>query len=86
MELGLLYESEAPQPWGQREYLEKFMKYEEASMDQVLCYVNFGHLRHEIVLQSTPLLGDHVIPEMKKAGTIRIAQSLENSITAQSAT
>ncbi len=29
------------------ECLEKFIKYDEAGVDQVLCYLNFGYLPHE---------------------------------------
>jgi alkanesulfonate monooxygenase SsuD/methylene tetrahydromethanopterin reductase-like flavin-dependent oxidoreductase (luciferase family) len=65
------------------ECLEKFLKYEEAGVDQVLCYINFGHLPHEAVLESINLLGDYVIPELKKAGAARIARSLEASVAAQ---
>ena len=62
------------------ECLEKFLKYEEAGVDQVLCYVNFGHLTHEAVLESISLLGDYVIPELHKAGARRMAKSLEDSV------
>lgn len=64
------------------ECLEKFLRYEEAGLDQVLCYVNFGHLRHEAVLESISLLGDYVIPELKKAGAARTARSLERAVAA----
>lgn len=65
------------------ECLKKFLKYEEAGVDQVLCYVNFGHLTHEAVMESIGLLGDYVIPELKKAGAKGIAGNLENTITSQ---
>jgi alkanesulfonate monooxygenase SsuD/methylene tetrahydromethanopterin reductase-like flavin-dependent oxidoreductase (luciferase family) len=68
------------------ECLKKFLKYEEAGVDQVLCYTNFGHLRHEAVLESISLLGDYVIPELKKAGAARMARSLEKSIAVQTTT
>jgi alkanesulfonate monooxygenase SsuD/methylene tetrahydromethanopterin reductase-like flavin-dependent oxidoreductase (luciferase family) len=64
--------------------LAKFLKYEEAGVDQVLCYVNFGHLTHKAVMESISLLGDYVIPELKRAGATRTAQSLERSVAAQS--
>jgi alkanesulfonate monooxygenase SsuD/methylene tetrahydromethanopterin reductase-like flavin-dependent oxidoreductase (luciferase family) len=66
------------------ECVEKFLKYEEAGVDQVLCYLNFGYLPHEAVLESISLLGDHVIPELRKAGASRVARSLEKSVSAQS--
>lgn len=62
------------------ECLAKFLRYEETGVDQVLCYVNFGHLPHEAVLESISLLGDFVIPELKKKGADRIARSLANQL------
>ena len=67
------------------ECLRKFMKYEEAGVDQVLCYVNFGYLPQAAVLESITLLGDVVIPELKARGARRIAQHLEHSITLRQA-
>jgi alkanesulfonate monooxygenase SsuD/methylene tetrahydromethanopterin reductase-like flavin-dependent oxidoreductase (luciferase family) len=58
------------------ECLEKFLKYEAAGVDQVLCYLNFGYLPQEAVLKSIRLLGEYVIPELKKRGATRIAASL----------
>ena len=65
------------------ECLEKFLKYEEAGVDQVLCYLNFGYLPHEAVLQSIELLGDYVIPELKKRGATRTAESLGAAVRLQ---
>jgi alkanesulfonate monooxygenase SsuD/methylene tetrahydromethanopterin reductase-like flavin-dependent oxidoreductase (luciferase family) len=62
------------------ECLEKFLKYEEAGVDQVLCYTNFGYLPNEAVLESISLLGDYVIPELKKRGADRMAKSLRNVV------
>ena len=62
------------------ECLEKFLKYEEAGVDQVLCYLNFGYLPQEAVLESIALLGDYVIPELKKRGADRVAGSLSTQI------
>jgi alkanesulfonate monooxygenase SsuD/methylene tetrahydromethanopterin reductase-like flavin-dependent oxidoreductase (luciferase family) len=67
------------------ECLEKFLRYEEAGIDQVLCYVNFGHLPHEAVLKSIQLLGDYVIPELKKKGAARTARALDLSLKRQAA-
>ena len=64
------------------ECLEKFLKYEEAGVDQVLCYLNFGYLPQESVLKSVELLGTYVIPELKKRGANRMANSLSASIKA----
>jgi alkanesulfonate monooxygenase SsuD/methylene tetrahydromethanopterin reductase-like flavin-dependent oxidoreductase (luciferase family) len=62
------------------ECLNKFLKYEDAGVDQVLCYVNFGYLPHAAVMKSLQLLGDFVIPELKKAGADRVARSLDHAI------
>jgi alkanesulfonate monooxygenase SsuD/methylene tetrahydromethanopterin reductase-like flavin-dependent oxidoreductase (luciferase family) len=62
------------------ECLQKFLKYEEAGVDQVLCYTKFGYLPHEAVMKSIELLGDYVIPELKRAGAARMADSLGQSI------
>jgi alkanesulfonate monooxygenase SsuD/methylene tetrahydromethanopterin reductase-like flavin-dependent oxidoreductase (luciferase family) len=67
------------------ECLRKFLKYEEAGVDQVLCYVNFGYLPQEAVLECITLLGDYVIPELKARGAKRMAGSLERSIALQAA-
>jgi alkanesulfonate monooxygenase SsuD/methylene tetrahydromethanopterin reductase-like flavin-dependent oxidoreductase (luciferase family) len=67
------------------ECLRKFLRYEEAGVDQVLCYTNFGYLPQEAVLESIALLGDYVIPELKRAGAVRTARGLEQSVAAQAA-
>ncbi len=62
------------------ECLQKFLKYEEAGVDQVLCYVNWGYLPQEAVLECITLLGDYVIPELKAMGAGRTASGLERSL------
>jgi alkanesulfonate monooxygenase SsuD/methylene tetrahydromethanopterin reductase-like flavin-dependent oxidoreductase (luciferase family) len=62
------------------EVVEKFMKYDEAGVDQVLCYLNFGFLPHEAVMRSVELLGEYVIPELKKRGSGRVAGSVQAAI------
>jgi alkanesulfonate monooxygenase SsuD/methylene tetrahydromethanopterin reductase-like flavin-dependent oxidoreductase (luciferase family) len=62
------------------ECLKKFLRYEEAGIDQVLCYINFGYLPHEAVMKSIELLGTYVIPELKKRGAGRMAAGLQASI------
>jgi alkanesulfonate monooxygenase SsuD/methylene tetrahydromethanopterin reductase-like flavin-dependent oxidoreductase (luciferase family) len=62
------------------ECVEKFIKYEQAGVDQVLCYLNFGYLPQEAVLKSISLLGDYVIPELKKRGAARVAKGLAANI------
>lgn len=65
------------------ECLNKFLKYEEAGVDQVLCYINWGYLPQEAMLESITLLGDYVIPELKRMGASRMAKGLESSIAMQ---
>lgn len=48
--------------------LEKILRYEEAGVDQLLCYVQFGMLPHEKVMRGLDLLGTKVIPELEKRG------------------
>jgi len=48
--------------------LEKILRYEEAGVDQLLCYVQFGMLPHEKVMRCLDLLGTKVIPELEKRG------------------
>jgi alkanesulfonate monooxygenase SsuD/methylene tetrahydromethanopterin reductase-like flavin-dependent oxidoreductase (luciferase family) len=62
------------------ECLRKFLRYEEVGIDQVLCYLRFGYLPHEAVMKSIELLGDYVIPELKKAGATRTAKSLDAAV------
>jgi alkanesulfonate monooxygenase SsuD/methylene tetrahydromethanopterin reductase-like flavin-dependent oxidoreductase (luciferase family) len=62
------------------ECLQKFLKYEEAGVDQVLCYVKFGYLPHAAVMRSIELLGDYVIPELRKRGASRTAKSLDTAV------
>jgi len=62
------------------ECVEKFLKYEEAGVDQMLCYLNFGYLPHEAVLKSIELLGTVVMPELAKRGANRATASVESAI------
>lgn len=62
------------------ECLQKFLRYEEAGVDQVLCYLNFGYLPHEAVLKSIELLGTHVIPELKRRGASHVAGAIDTAI------
>jgi len=62
------------------ECLEKFLKYEEVGVDQLLCYINFGYLPHESVMKSIELLGTHVIPELAKRGASTTAKALTGAI------
>ncbi len=48
--------------------MKKFLRYESIGCDQVLCYVQFGHLPHESVMATIELLGKTIIPELEKRG------------------
>jgi alkanesulfonate monooxygenase SsuD/methylene tetrahydromethanopterin reductase-like flavin-dependent oxidoreductase (luciferase family) len=48
--------------------LEKMIKYDEAGVDELLCYMQFGRLPHEKVMRSIELLGTEVIPQLEKRG------------------
>ncbi|RZJ96261.1 MAG: LLM class flavin-dependent oxidoreductase [Novosphingobium sp.] len=62
------------------ECLQKLLRYEEAGVDQLLCYLNFGYLPHDAIMKSIELLGTKVIPELKKRGAHRVAAGLEAQI------
>jgi len=62
------------------ECVEKFLRYEDAGVDQVLCYLNFGYLPQDAILRSIELLGTRVIPELKKRGRRKTAESLSVSM------
>ena len=46
--------------------LEKMLHYEELGVDQLICYVQFGHLSHESVMRTIELLGTEIIPELRR--------------------
>jgi alkanesulfonate monooxygenase SsuD/methylene tetrahydromethanopterin reductase-like flavin-dependent oxidoreductase (luciferase family) len=62
------------------ECLEKLLRYEEAGVDQLLCYLNFGYLPHDAVMKSIELLGTRVIPELKRRGAGGVAGALGRRI------
>ncbi|HKR87458.1 MAG TPA: LLM class flavin-dependent oxidoreductase [Phenylobacterium sp.] len=64
------------------ECVQKLLRYEEAGVDQLLCYMNFGFLPNSAVLRSIELLGTKVLPELKKARATRTAQALEQGLAA----
>ena len=47
--------------------LAKMLHYAELGVDQLICYVQFGHLPHEAVMRTIELLGTEVIPELERA-------------------
>jgi alkanesulfonate monooxygenase SsuD/methylene tetrahydromethanopterin reductase-like flavin-dependent oxidoreductase (luciferase family) len=48
--------------------LEKILRYEEAGVDHLLCYTQWGMLPHEKVMRGIELLGTKVIPELEARG------------------
>jgi hypothetical protein len=48
--------------------LEKILRYEEAGVDHLLCYTQWGTLPHEKVMRGLELLGTKVIPELEARG------------------
>jgi alkanesulfonate monooxygenase SsuD/methylene tetrahydromethanopterin reductase-like flavin-dependent oxidoreductase (luciferase family) len=50
------------------ECLRKILRYEEAGVDQLLCYMQFGDLPHDKVMRSIELLATHVIPKLEERG------------------
>ena len=45
--------------------LRKMLRYADLGVDQLLCYMQFGHLPHEAVMRNIELLGKYVIPELE---------------------
>jgi alkanesulfonate monooxygenase SsuD/methylene tetrahydromethanopterin reductase-like flavin-dependent oxidoreductase (luciferase family) len=50
------------------EVLEKVIRYDEAGVDQLLCYVQFGSLPHEKIMRNLELLGTKVLPKLEARG------------------
>ena len=48
--------------------LDKILRYEEAGVDHLLCYMQFGSLPHDKVMRSIELMGSQVIPELERRG------------------
>jgi alkanesulfonate monooxygenase SsuD/methylene tetrahydromethanopterin reductase-like flavin-dependent oxidoreductase (luciferase family) len=48
--------------------LEKLIRYDEAGVDELICYVQWGDLPHEKVMRSLELLGTKVIPQLEARG------------------
>jgi alkanesulfonate monooxygenase SsuD/methylene tetrahydromethanopterin reductase-like flavin-dependent oxidoreductase (luciferase family) len=44
--------------------LEKMLRYEKLGVDQLICYVQFGHLSHESIMRTIELLGSEIIPKL----------------------
>ena len=41
-------------------------RYVDIGVDQLICYVQFGHHSHESVMRTIELLGKQVLPELEK--------------------
>ncbi len=50
------------------ECLRKILRYEEAGVDQLLCYVQFGALPHDKVMRNLEILAKDVMPELEARG------------------
>jgi alkanesulfonate monooxygenase SsuD/methylene tetrahydromethanopterin reductase-like flavin-dependent oxidoreductase (luciferase family) len=48
--------------------LRKMKHYADLGVDQLICYVQFGHLSHESVMRTIELLGTEIIPELGRYG------------------
>ena len=46
--------------------MEKVLRYEELGVEQLICYVQFGFLKHKAVMRNIELLGKHIIPELER--------------------
>jgi len=59
MKFGLMYEIQIPEP-----HYKVLTKYQEAGVDQVLCFMQMGNLAHARIMDSITLFGRHVIPAL----------------------
>jgi alkanesulfonate monooxygenase SsuD/methylene tetrahydromethanopterin reductase-like flavin-dependent oxidoreductase (luciferase family) len=50
------------------ECLRKILRYEEAGVDQLLCYVQFGDLPHDKIMRGLELLAHGVLPKLEERG------------------
>jgi alkanesulfonate monooxygenase SsuD/methylene tetrahydromethanopterin reductase-like flavin-dependent oxidoreductase (luciferase family) len=48
--------------------LRKMQRYADLGVDQLICYVQFGHLEHETIMRTIELLGTELIPQLEAAG------------------
>ncbi|MFI5054508.1 MAG: LLM class flavin-dependent oxidoreductase, partial [Acidimicrobiia bacterium] len=56
------------------ECLEKLARYQAVGCDSVICYVQFGQLKHHEIMESIETLGRHVIPKLEaEAGSTTIS-------------
>ena len=50
------------------EALRKILRYQQAGVDQLLCYVQFGDLPHDKVMRTLELLAKEVMPQLEARG------------------
>jgi alkanesulfonate monooxygenase SsuD/methylene tetrahydromethanopterin reductase-like flavin-dependent oxidoreductase (luciferase family) len=50
------------------ECLRKILRYDEAGVDELLCYVQFGDLPHDKVMRNLEILAKDVMPELEARG------------------
>jgi alkanesulfonate monooxygenase SsuD/methylene tetrahydromethanopterin reductase-like flavin-dependent oxidoreductase (luciferase family) len=50
------------------EVLEKVIRYDEAGVDELLCYIQFGSLPHDKIMRNIELLGTKVLPKLEERG------------------
>ena len=60
---------------------EKMVKYSELGVDELICYVQFGHLSHESIMRTIELLGTKIIPELEKVGIRTEVRPADRAIT-----
>jgi hypothetical protein len=44
--------------------IEKMKRYVDLGVDELICYMQFGHLPHDSIMRSIEILGKEVIPEI----------------------
>ena len=49
--------------------LEKLARYQAIGCDSVICYMQFGQLKHNEIMESIEMLGKHVIPTLEQRPT-----------------
>jgi alkanesulfonate monooxygenase SsuD/methylene tetrahydromethanopterin reductase-like flavin-dependent oxidoreductase (luciferase family) len=52
---------------------EKMRRYADLGVDELICYVQFGHLSGESILRTIDLLGREVLPELQRYQASRVA-------------
>ena len=45
--------------------IEKMKRYVDIGVDELICYMQFGHLSHDSIMRSLDLIGREVMPEIE---------------------